>query len=1164
MNKLFTKIVGAALGLTMAIGVGVAVGIGASKEAVPVHAAATDGTEQVLFNSSDSYAASTSYTTKGAIKFKNSATNSYSNPTRIYANNTFTIEIADSSLATSINGVVVSVASGYTSISHTWAVTSGTGSISGTSSGSSLTGTTSGTVTGLTIKPGSQARWNSVTVYYAGASTKTLSSISVETAPTKTIYSEGEKFDPTGLVITRNYTNPSSSDTYTYANHTSEFSFSPSTLTELSTSDTKVTITYGGKSTSQAITVTAPKTPASVSSSGQTTTFDAGDTFAYGGTLTATYTDSTGKTVSPTSFKIGNAGINPTSAGTVITPGSTALSRDDHNGKTVYVLYTENNTTVYTSYVITVNKISKITLDPTVTSSFPYQGITLTVTDGTLTNKTDYRVYKNQTMTIKSTVGDMAKIEFTYDSASYDGGGWSSAYTPNASTWTSPTASGEQARITKIIVTLASADPLVELDVSSATSVNMLDGDTNSTVKVLAKNIDDYTAWVLTFDEDDDTGLSSSDYVTVVPGAFSNNVSTFAITAKKVGSTILNIQLDGTDCEDTVKITIGQKPASITITHSDVYEKDNKLQLDLKAGGAYKQMTFSGKDIRGNTYAVAAADVTPSIQSGSSYVSVSGTRITPTSTAGTAVVRYELNDDTDVFVDLTVNVISDRNVSVNNITYVASASGVQGEPLKVSDIISATSTTTLFGETGTIADGEYLFAYSNNRSIAVGLGNFVYEITDDTLDAGETENREIFVFVSFDESYVSSTHVDIEVADRPLTAISLDTGASLSLNRNKSHQLEVSYTPYNTTSTRAVTYAITASSSESSITVSDSGLISAGSKIGSTATIKVTSQFSADICASVNVTVTREAMTITYDIPEEWVETSGSDLAVGDQVILTGVKNSVTYAAGTYSSGNNVPADTTNTLTVSGTKVTGVVSTMIYTLEEGTVDGSVAFKDSSGKYLYAAATGSNNMKSQDKIDANASFTIDENGNVVATESSNRNRMRYNNSNTSNLFSCYGNDNTGTTITFYKLTGGSDTITVGDDLFNDLMDYYYSGDFFKCDPDGATFDGDGWKDVGEVLADYKDTYKLNYARANASGNEVEQFLATYDYVVAKYGASYDYLGRIASGKISGSALVNPLVNIIGENTNSVVIIVIISMISITSIGGYFFLRKRKEI
>ena len=40
-------------------------------------------------------------------------------------------------------------------------------------------------------------------------------------------------------------------------------------------------------------------------------------------------------------------------------------------------------------------------------------------------------------------------------------------------------------------------------------------------------------------------------------------------------------------------------------------------------------------------------------------------------------------------------------------------------------------------------------------------------------------------------------------------------------------------------------------------------------------------------------------------------------------------------------------------------------------------------------------------------------------------------------------------------------------------------------------------------------------------------------------------------------------ISPLVNIIGENTNTVAIIVIISMVSVTAIGGYFFLRKRKE-
>ncbi len=86
------------------------------------------------------------------------------------------------------------------------------------------------------------------------SSAKTLTSISVNTAPTKTTYTVGETFDPTGLVINRNYSD-STSDTYTYSGHTSEFTFTPSTSTQLTTSNVSVTISYGGKSTSQAIAV---------------------------------------------------------------------------------------------------------------------------------------------------------------------------------------------------------------------------------------------------------------------------------------------------------------------------------------------------------------------------------------------------------------------------------------------------------------------------------------------------------------------------------------------------------------------------------------------------------------------------------------------------------------------------------------------------------------------------------------------------------------------------------------------------------------------------------------------------------------------------------------------------------------------------------------------
>lgn len=126
--------------------------------------------------------------------------------------------------------------------------------------------------------------------------TKTLSSISVSTSPTKITYEAGEYFDPTGLVITRTYSD-STSDTYTYSGHTSEFTFSPSTSTALTTDNTSVTITYSGKTCNQPITVTAPKTLSSISISGYTTSFVEGDTFSFGGTVTANYADTTSEDV---------------------------------------------------------------------------------------------------------------------------------------------------------------------------------------------------------------------------------------------------------------------------------------------------------------------------------------------------------------------------------------------------------------------------------------------------------------------------------------------------------------------------------------------------------------------------------------------------------------------------------------------------------------------------------------------------------------------------------------------------------------------------------------------------------------------------------------------------------------------------------------------------
>lgn len=114
----------------------------------------------------------------------------------------------------------------------------------------------------LTYSNNTTLRISSFTItYYCSASgtpdvpgEKSLTGISVKTAPTTTVYTEGEYFDPTGLVITASYDDLSSED-IAYDGNESEFAFAPSLSTALTTSDESVTISYGSESCNQSIVV---------------------------------------------------------------------------------------------------------------------------------------------------------------------------------------------------------------------------------------------------------------------------------------------------------------------------------------------------------------------------------------------------------------------------------------------------------------------------------------------------------------------------------------------------------------------------------------------------------------------------------------------------------------------------------------------------------------------------------------------------------------------------------------------------------------------------------------------------------------------------------------------------------------------------------------------
>ena len=101
----------------------------------------------------------------------------------------------------------------------------------------------------------------SVTITYGGKSVQQkitvektqVSDIEIKTAPTKTDYIEGDKFDPTGLVLTVTYNNGKTEDIAYGTENAADFTVTPSGA--LSESDTSVTISYGGKSVTVDVTV---------------------------------------------------------------------------------------------------------------------------------------------------------------------------------------------------------------------------------------------------------------------------------------------------------------------------------------------------------------------------------------------------------------------------------------------------------------------------------------------------------------------------------------------------------------------------------------------------------------------------------------------------------------------------------------------------------------------------------------------------------------------------------------------------------------------------------------------------------------------------------------------------------------------------------------------
>ena len=162
-----------------------------------------------------------------------------------------------------------------------------------------------------------------------------LNSIAVKNAPNKVSYTVGEDFSPVGLVLTGTFSDSSTQD-ISYNGNEDAFDFDP--YDNLQTRDTSVTISYGGKTCSQSITVSPAKTLSSISlnTDNVTKSFTTADSFSSVGlVVTAHFSDSSSADVS--------------SEATVSTPDMTTAGQ-----KTITISYTYGGNTETSSYQITV------------------------------------------------------------------------------------------------------------------------------------------------------------------------------------------------------------------------------------------------------------------------------------------------------------------------------------------------------------------------------------------------------------------------------------------------------------------------------------------------------------------------------------------------------------------------------------------------------------------------------------------------------------------------------------------------------------------------------------------------------------------------------------------------------------------------------------------
>ncbi len=317
-----------------------------------------------------------------------------------------------------------------------------------------------------------------------------------------------------------------------------------------------------------------------------------------------------------------------------------------------------------------------------------------------------------------------------------------------------------------------------------------------------------------------------------------------------------------------------------------------------------------------------------------------------------------------------------------------------------------------------------------------------------------------------------------------------------------------------------------------------------------------------------------EAINDVYEQVETYSWSKVTSLSAGD--IVTFVSEEHTKVASEM--GSNI---------ISAASYEGLVSTDFYfTVGTVTVENQTyyTFHNENG-YLGNHSTGtsgSNYAYLDAQIDTETNknyFTVSfDEGNAVITSVYDGDRvLQMRSGSTNDRFCFYGSSQD--VIQLYKRTSGytpsgesiaNTNATVQKAVlqfaehFNDTMNCVNSGATVNVANKWSTLSSDFSTAMSGFTGDDLAHFKALFANAYSveGGDTLQDMLARYEYICHKYQLK-DFLADVGRPPVGKSIPVNPLSLLTNNSGTEVAIIIVTSMIGLSAVGGYFFLRKRKE-